>query len=248
MLNSIDPRGPRELDKKKIKAENKQLIEEIASFQRLLFAEDKQSILIVLQGLDAAGKDGAVRSIFSGINPLGSNVFSFKKPTEEEFAHDFLWRIHQQVPRKGMIHIFNRSHYEDILVPSVEGYFSPETIARRYDHINHFEQLLEDSGTRVLKFYLNISKEVQLERLTDRIDNPQKHWKQNDGDWESRKKWDAYMEVYERIFDKCNVVPWHIVPSDRNWVKVNAIAKVLHQTLKEMNLKWPELETMKFKS
>ncbi|MGB1103899.1 MAG: PPK2 family polyphosphate kinase [Crocinitomicaceae bacterium] len=248
MLNSINPLGPRGLDKKKIKEENKRMIEEIANLQRLLFAEDKQSLLIVLQGVDAAGKDGTVLSIFKGINPLGSNVYSFKKPTEEEFAHDFLWRIHQRVPRTGMIHIFNRSHYEDILVPSVEGYYSKERIERRYDHINNFEQLLEDNGTRVLKFYLHISKEEQLERLTERLNNPQKHWKHNDGDWESRKKWDAYMRVYEQIFDKCNVVPWHIVPSDRNWVKVHYIAKVILKTLQEMNLKWPELETKKFKS
>lgn len=223
------------------------MIDEIAELQRVLFAEEQQSVLIILQGVDAAGKDGTVRSIFKGINPLGCQVFGFKKPTEEEFSHDFLWRIHQRVPRKGMIHIFNRSHYEDILVPSVEGFYDKERIERRYDHINHFEQLLEDNGTRVLKFYLHISKEEQLERLTERINNPQKHWKHNDGDWDSRKKWDDYMQVYERIFEKCNVVPWHIVPADRNWMKINAIAKVLLETLKEMQLTWPDLETEKFK-
>lgn len=247
MLSSIDPRGPRGLDKRKTKDENKAMIDEIAELQRVLFAEEQQSVLIILQGVDAAGKDGTVRSIFKGINPLGCQVFGFKKPTEEEFAHDFLWRIHQRVPRKGMIHIFNRSHYEDILVPSVEGFYDKERIERRYDHINHFEQLLEDNGTRVLKFYLHISKEEQLERLTERINNPQKHWKHNDGDWDSRKKWDDYMEVYERIFEKCNTVPWHIVPADRNWIKINAIAKVLLETLKEMQLSWPDLETEKFK-
>jgi PPK2 family polyphosphate:nucleotide phosphotransferase len=247
MLSSIDPKGPRDLDKKETKKENERMIREIAELQRVLFADERQSILIILQGLDAAGKDGTVRSIFKGINPLGCNVYGFKKPTEEEFAHDFLWRVHQRVPRNGMIHIFNRSHYEDILVPSVEGYYSAERIARRYDHINHFEQLLEDSGTRILKFYLHISKEEQLERLTERINNPQKHWKHNDGDWDSRKKWDDYMEVYERIFEKCNQVPWHIVPADRNWVKVNAVAKILLETLKEMQLSWPDLETEKFK-
>jgi len=247
MLSSIDPRGPRGLDKRKTKEENKAMIDEIAELQRVLFAEEQQSVLIILQGVDAAGKDGTVRSIFKGINPLGCQVFGFKKPTEEEFSHDFLWRIHQRVPRKGMIHIFNRSHYEDILVPSVEGFYDKERIERRYDHINHFEQLLEDNGTRVLKFYLHISKEEQLERLTERINNPQKHWKHNDGDWDSRKKWDDYMQVYERIFEKCNVVPWHIVPADRNWMKINAIAKVLLETLKEMQLTWPDLETEKFK-
>jgi len=247
MLNSIDTRGPKDWVKEDVKKENKQLIEEIAALQRVLFAEEKHGLLIILQGVDAAGKDGAVRSIFGGINPLGCNVYAFKKPTEEEFAHDFLWRVHSKVPRTGMIHIFNRSHYEDILVPSVEGYYTKERIAARYDHINNFEKLLADGGTKILKFYLHISKEEQLERLTERIENPEKHWKHNDGDWESRKKWDSYMKVYEDIFQKCNAIPWHIVPSDRNWVKVNTIAKVILKTLKEMDLKWPDLETEKFK-
>ncbi|WP_066757124.1 PPK2 family polyphosphate kinase [Crocinitomix algicola] len=247
MLNGIDPRGPKDLDKKAIKQVNDQLIEEIARLQRLLYAEQKHSVLIVLQGLDAAGKDGAIRSIFSAVNPLGCKVHAFKKPTEEEFGHDFLWRVHKRVPQKGMIHIFNRSHYEDILVPSVEGYFSKETINARFDHINNFERLLEDGGTKILKFYLHISKHEQLERLTERLENPEKHWKHNDGDWESRKKWESYMNVYEEIFKRCNEVPWHIVPSDRNWVKVNYIANVLLDTLKGLNSKWPGLETERFK-
>lgn len=246
MLNSINPRGPRGIDKQKIKAENEELIESITALQRIFFAEEKHSILIILQGLDAAGKDGAIRSIFSAINPLGCNVYGFKKPTEEEFAHDFLWRIHSKMPRKGMIHIFNRSHYEDILVPSVEGYFSKETIDARYDHINNFERLISDNGTKILKFYLHISKDEQLDRLTERLEHPEKHWKHNDGDWESRKKWDDYMNVYEEIFRRCNEVPWHIVPSDRNWLKVNKIASVLLETLKEFDSKWPGLETERF--
>lgn len=248
MLNTIDPKGTKDLVKEELKEENKVLIKEIAALQKILFAEEKHSILIILQGVDAAGKDGTVRTIFSGINPLGCNVYSFKKPTEEEFAHDFLWRVHKIVPRKGMIHIFNRSHYEDILVPTVEGYYTKERIQARYNHINNFERLLIDSGTKILKFYLHISKEEQLERLTERIENPVKHWKHNDGDWESRKKWDNYMKVYEDIFQKCNEVPWHIIPAERNWVKINAISKILLRTMKELNMKWPKLETEKFKS
>lgn len=248
MLNGIDPAGPEGLNKDKTKKENQQLIEEIAAYQRKLYAEQKQSILIILQGIDASGKDGTVRTIFSGINPLGCNVYSFKKPTEEEFAHDFLWRVHQLAPQNGMIHIFNRSHYEDILVPTVEGYLDKKVIEKRYDHINNFERLLADSGTVILKFYLHISKEEQLERLTERIENPEKHWKHNDGDWESRKKWDNYMRVYEEIFRKCNEVPWHIVPANRNWIKINTIAKVLLKTLKKMDPEWPDLDTEKFKN
>ncbi len=247
MLKVINPSGPKELNKDKIKKENKELIKRIAELQRILFAEEKHSILLILQGVDASGKDGTVRSIFAGINPLGCNVYSFKKPTEEEFSHDFLWRVHKITPQKGMIHIFNRSHYEDILVPTVEGYYTKEKIKARYDHINNFERLLTDGGTKILKFYLHISKEEQLERLTERIENPIKHWKHNDGDWDSRKKWDKYMKVYEDIFAKCNEVPWHIVPSNRNWLKVNTIAKVLLKTLEDLNLEWPGLETEKFK-
>ena len=248
MLDRIDPKGNKSLIKEEIKKENKELIAEIAELQKVLYAEQKHGILIILQGVDAAGKDGTVRNIFKGINPLGCNVFSFKKPTEEEFSHDFLWRVHKITPAKGMIHIFNRSHYEDILVPSVEGYYSKERIDARYDHINNFERLLTDSGVVVLKFYLHISKEEQLQRLTERIENPVKFWKHNDGDWDSRKKWDNYMKVYRTIFERCNEVPWHIVPSDRNWVKVNTVAKVLLKALKELDMKWPELETEKFKS
>lgn len=246
MLNQIDTNGAPDLDKDTVKKENKHLIAKIEGLQRKLFAEEKYSLLIILQGLDAAGKDGTVKSILGGVNPLGCNVHSFKKPTEEEFGHDFLWRVHKIVPRKGMIHIFNRSHYEDILVPTVEGYYTKEVIERRYDHINNFEALLSDQGTKMLKFYLHISKEEQLERLTERIDNPEKHWKHNDGDWDSREKWDAYMNVYESIFKKCNQPAWHIIPSDKNWVKVNAIAKIILKTLEALNPKWPELDTEKF--
>jgi PPK2 family polyphosphate:nucleotide phosphotransferase len=247
MLDNIKTKGPDKLNKKETKEENELLIAEIAALQRILFAEEKHSVLLILQGVDASGKDGTVRNIFSGINPLGCQVHSFKKPTDEEFAHDFLWRVHKIVPKKGKIHIFNRSHYEDILVPTVEGYYSKETIKARYDHINNFERLLVDGGTKIIKCYLHVSKEEQLERLTERIENPEKHWKHNDGDWESRKKWDSYRAVYEDVFKKCNEVPWHIIPADRNWVKVNAVAKLLLETLKGLDLKWPELETEKFK-
>ena len=248
MLKKIDPRGSKSLNKKKIKQENEKLIEKIASLQKILFAEEKRSILLILQGLDASGKDGTVRTIFSGINPLGCQVHSFKKPTEEEFAHDFLWRVHKIVPKKGMIHIFNRSHYEDILVPTVEGYYTPKRIKERYTHINNFERLLEDSGTIIIKCYLHISKQEQLERLTERINNPTKHWKHNDGDWESRKKWNSYMQVYETIFDQCNRVPWHIIPADRNWVKINTVSKILLKALEDLDLKCPELSSEKFAS
>ena len=159
-LNKIDPNGSKKLNKEETKAENVKLAAKIIELQKIMRAEQKHSLLIILQGMDASGKDGAVRSVFSGVNPEGVNVKSWKKPTEEEFAHDFLWRIHKHTPAKGMIQVFNRSHYEDILVPSVNGYIDKKTIKKRYDYINNFERMLEDNGTKVLKFYLHISKDM----------------------------------------------------------------------------------------
>ena len=245
-LNKIDPNGSKKLNKEETKAENIKLASKIIELQKIFRAEQKHSLLIILQGMDASGKDGAVRSVFSGVNPEGVNVKSWKKPTEEEFAHDFLWRIHKHTPAKGMIQVFNRSHYEDILVPSVNGYIGKKKIERRYDYINTFEKMLEDNGTKVLKFYLHISKDEQRERLQERLEIPRKFFKHGDGDWKVREQWDSYMSIYENIFDKCNDIPWHIVPSNKNWVKVNHIAKVVYNTMRELNPQWPALETELF--
>lgn len=242
--STIEPRG---WDKETIKAENKDLVAKIDELQRVLYADGSKSLLLILQGVDASGKDGTVKNIFSAVNPLGCRVYGFKKPTEQEYAHDFLWRVHKVVPPKGMIHIFNRSHYEDILVPTVLGLHPKKDIEKRYNQINEFEALLGANGTKIIKCYLHVSKEKQLERLTERIENREKYWKHNDGDWHSRKLWNDYMKTYETIFDKCNKVPWHIIPSDRNWVKVNFISKLIIETLEGMKLKWPDLETEKFK-
>lgn len=242
----MSTRATEHIDKDDVKKENKNLIEQIAEYQKIMYAQEKYSLLIILQGVDAAGKDGTIKRIFKGINPLGCKVKGFKKPTEDEFAHDFLWRVHEHAPAKGMIQIFNRSHYEDILVPSVEGYFTKKIIDERYELINNFEKLLQHNGTTVLKFYLHISKEEQHERLIERIENREKHWKHNDGDWDSRAKWDAYMEVYERIFKECNEVPWHIVPADQNWNKVNIVCKKTIEAFEQMNLAWPELDSDRF--
>lgn len=246
ILNTISTTGPEEWDKDQIKLENKELIDRIAELQKLLYADGSKSILLILQGVDASGKDGTVRKIFSSVNPLGCRVFSFKAPTEEERSHDFLWRIHKVVPGKGMIHIFNRSHYEDILVPSVTGSIPQKEIEKRFEQINQFEELLKANGTHIVKCYLHISKEEQLLRLTERIENPMKFWKHNDGDWQSRKLWDDYMKTYEAIFQKCNKVHWNIIPADRNWVKINYIARELLHVMENMDLKWPGLETETF--
>jgi len=243
MLEKIATTAPSDWNKKDIKKENEDLVEKISELQKLLYADNTRSILLILQGIDAAGKDGTVRTIFEAVNPLGCRVYPFKKPNEREASHDFLWRVHKVTPPKGMIHIFNRSHYEDILVPTVIKSHSEDVIRGRYEHINNFEKMLEANGTKVIKCYLHISKEEQLERLNERIENPEKHWKHNDGDWSSREQWDEYMKVYESIFEKCNDVPWHIIPADSNWVKINHVAKILLKSLEEMDLSWPKLQS-----
>lgn len=233
------------LDKKAIEKENNKMLEQIIDQQKLMQAEGKNSLLIILQGMDAAGKSGAAR-VLAGVNPAGIKVKSFKKPTEEEFAHDFLWRIHPHVPRKGMIQIFDRSHYEDILVPSVMGYIDSKIVDERYNIINNFENLLQTNGTTILKFYLHVSKDTQEERLMERVNNPQKHYKHNDGDWETREHWDKYMDVYENIFKKCNDVPWQIIPSDKNWYKEHLISEAILKAFDKMNMEWPKLESERF--
>jgi PPK2 family polyphosphate:nucleotide phosphotransferase len=235
-----------ELSKKETKEATKQILKQIGELQYLMFAESKHSILVVLQGMDASGKDGLTRGLLQYCNPVGYSVKSFKKPTPEEYAHDFLWRVHKHTPAKGYIQIFIRSHYEDILVPTVEKLFSEEVVEARYEIINQFENILELSGTKVLKFFLNVSPEVQEERLRERIELERKYWKHNDGDWETRKKWDAYMDVYDQILTRCNVVPWQVVPADTNWQKLYYVAKTVLETLERLNPKWPPLKSELF--
>ncbi|MGL4597000.1 MAG: PPK2 family polyphosphate kinase [Bacteroidia bacterium] len=239
-LPNLSTRAPKGLDKEKTKAETQKLVAKIGELQNVLYASQKHSLLVVLQGLDASGKDGLVKTVFFGINPLGCTVKSFKAPTEVERNHDFLWRVHQAAPEKGMIQIFNRSHYEDVLVPRVEKWIDDKTVKNRFQHINNFEQLLNDNGTIVLKFYLHISKAEQKERLFERKTHPEKYWKHHDGDWETRKKWDAYMESYEDIFKYCNAPEWTIVPADQNWYKEYLVAKKIVTTLEALKLSFPK--------
>ena len=234
-------------DKKEIRKKTKTILKEIGELQYKMYAEQKYSLLIVFQGLDASGKDGLTRGLLQHCNPIGIKIKSFKKPTPEEFAHDFLWRVHKEVPAKGDIQIFIRSHYEDILVPSVEGYYTKEIIAKRYGLINDFEKLLAHNNTRILKFFLNVSLEAQKERLEERIELEEKHWKHKDGDWETRKKFKAYSEVYERILNECNQIPWHVVPADKNWQKLYFVAKEVLEVLKSLDSQWPPLDSQLFK-
>jgi PPK2 family polyphosphate:nucleotide phosphotransferase len=241
------PTFNKEWDKEKIKAKTEKILERIGELQNKMYAENKHSLLIVLQGMDASGKDGVTKGLLKYCNPVGLSTFSFKKPTEEEYAHDFLWRVYKEVPRKGWTKVFIRSHYEDILVPTVGKYIPPEVIARRYDIINEFEQVLEQNNTKVLKFFLHVSKEAQNVRLMERIELKEKHWKHKDGDWETREKFADYMAVYEKIINTCNEVPWHIVPADKNWQKLYAVGIEMLRALEMMDIKWPELVTEKFK-
>lgn len=183
--------------------------------------------------------------MFYGVNPLGIRVYPYGKPTDEEYHHDFLWRLHADAPKKGMISIFNRSQYEDILVPTVEGYIDKKTINKRYQHINNFEELLTDEGTVVLKFFLHMSKDVQRERLDERMNDRKKNWKYHQSDEETRKKWDDYMKVYEEIFKRTDTeyAPWNIIPTDDKWYKVYLVAKVIRDALKDLDLRWPDLIT-----
>jgi PPK2 family polyphosphate:nucleotide phosphotransferase len=234
------------LDKDSVEHETKKLTQAIGDLQYKMYAEKKHSILLVLQGLDAAGKDGLVRDLLEYCNPVGLSVYSFKKPTPEEYSHDFLWRVHKQTPAKGILQVFIRSHYEDILVPTVEGFIPADIIEQRYDQINMFEKLLGNNGTTILKFLMAVSEEQQEERLRERITNPEKHWKHNDGDWDTLKKRDQYLKVYNNIFERCNFIPWYVIPSDKNWQKTYVAAQILYKTLVDMDLQWPPLESELF--
>ncbi len=247
-LSKIDTAPPKWVTEEQIKVETKRLHKKMIELHQLMSAQGKHSLLIILQGMDAAGKDGTIKKIFSGVNPLWCGVNSYKRPTPEEAAHDFLRRVHPHVPGKGMIQIFNRSHYEDVLVPKVEWYISKTQLEERYEDIKNFETLLTNNDTMILKFYLHISRDVQKERLEERLNNPHKFYKHKDGDRESRKKWDDYMEAYEDVFEHTNTrnAPWHIIPADENRWKVYQIITIIVEKMKEMKLKWPELETEKF--
>jgi PPK2 family polyphosphate:nucleotide phosphotransferase len=242
------PTFNKEWDKDKTIKKTKKMLKRIGELQHKMYAQNKYSLLIILQGTDASGKDGLTKGLLKYCNPIGLEVDSFKKPSEEEYAHDFLWRIHKLAPRKGITHVFIRSHYEDILVPSVGKYISPEIIDKRYELINDFERTIEHNDTKVLKFFLNVSKEAQKERLMERIELKEKHWKHKDGDWDTREKYDEYLAVYEKIINTCNTIPWYIVPSDKNWQKLYAVSEVVLKTLEDLDLKWPELVTEKFKT
>lgn len=241
-LSKISTRAPEDLKKDKIKEETEKMIKELDELQYLLYAESKHAILVVLQGPDAGGKDGAIRKVFGSLNPQGVRVQSYKVPTAEELSHDFLWRIHRHAPAKGYIQIFNRSHYEDVLVTRVHGLIDEETAKKRFRAINDFEKLLkEHNSTQVLKFFLHISPDEQKERLQERLEDPRKKWKYNANDHVEAARRDEYRKAYEDVFTHCNDIPWTIVPADQNWYKEYIIAKQMVETLRSLDMKYPDL-------
>ena len=239
-LSKIDTDKDGGMKKEEGEAKIAKLLPELYDLQEMMFAAGQNALLIVLQGLDTSGKEGAIGCLSRGINAHGVKVAPFKQPTEQEMAHDFLWRIHAQTPAKGMITIFNRSHYEDVLVVRVHKLVPEDQWKARYDQIKHFEKLLTDSDTIVLKFFLHISKEEQKERLLDREKDPDKAWKLNVGDWKERKHWDEYVEAYEDALAKTSTdnAPWHIIPADHKWYRNLIILETVIDALKPYKDDW----------
>jgi PPK2 family polyphosphate:nucleotide phosphotransferase len=231
---------PENSSKEETQEQTPKLLERLKDLQSKLYAQQKYSLLIVLQGMDTSGKDSAVKNVFSGINPTGCNVKAFKVPTEEEQKHDFLWRIHKEMPERGMIQIFNRSHYEDILAGTVLKLAPKEVLEQRYEMINNFEHLLVENNTIVMKFYLHVTQEEQLERLEERKTDPYKQWKYQEGDVQQIADHDKYLAVYEQILERCSKpVPWHIVPADKKWYKNFYILKAIVEGLEKYDINYP---------
>ena len=241
-LKDYDPDYTGNKDKDSARKETQKLEGKLAELQEKLYAQGSQSLLIVLQAMDAGGKDSTIKKVFNSVNPQGVRVASFKAPTANDLGHDFLWRIHPQTPLDGYIGIFNRSHYEDVLIVRVNELVPRDVWEQRYDHINHFERLVADGGTRILKFYLHISKDEQKERFQERLDRPDKWWKFAVGDLETRKKWDDYMEAYEAVLTRCNTeyAPWYIVPANHKWYRDLVITQAIVETLEDMKVDYPQ--------
>jgi PPK2 family polyphosphate:nucleotide phosphotransferase len=245
-LSEFDPNDKSAFigDKPKGDQELIRLTQRLDAFQELLYAERKHKILIVLQGMDTSGKDGVISHVFEGVNPQGVRVASFKQPSLEEQAHDYLWRIHQQTPESGVIVIFNRSHYEDVLVVRVHALVPENVWKKRYDQINAFEKMLSEEGTLILKFYLNIDRDTQKKRLQELLDDETKHWKFSSADLKERQLWDDYMLAYEELLSKTSTdyAPWYIVPSNHNWYRHLVVTTVIDKTLAGLNMAYPPAE------
>ena len=246
-VNQLDPADQGlwvEGCKAEYKALMKEKLKELEELQTQLYAESKHKVLVVMQAMDAGGKDGCVKRVFSSMDPKGVHVSPFKKPSAKELSHDYLWRIHKQAPAEGMVSVFNRSHYEDIIAVRVKNIFPKDVWEKRYDHIVNFEQMLADEGTKIVKVFLNISKEEQRERLQDRLDNQDKWWKFNPGDLDDRAMWDDFMEAYGDLFSRTSTddAPWHVVPANRKWYRNLVVAQIIINALKDLNMEYPKVD------
>lgn len=245
-LSFISTDAPEGMDKRETIEKTKELVDRIGYLHRVLTAERKHALLVVFQGMDASGKDSVVKNVFKECSHIGLNAHSFKKPTDEEFAHDFLWRIHKLAPQKGNVQIFVRSHYEDVLIQRVHGWISEEHAQKRIESINALETLLQyDNNTTTLKFYMHVSKKEQQKQLEERINDPEKHWKHNDNDWQEAEHWDDYMRCYEDVFNR-STIAWHICPCDQRWYRDYFVAKRVVEALEAMNMKLPPLVSERF--
>ncbi len=241
-LDKIETRAPSSLEQQKTKDKIQSILAELNELQNLLYAESKHAVLVVIQGMDASGKDGLIRHVFGNLNPQGVMVQSFKVPTPEELSHDFLWRIHNHAPAKGMIQIFNRSHYEDILITRVHKLIDDDIAKQRMKAINDFEEMLAANSTLIFKFYLHVSPEKQHERLEQRIHDKTKQWKYNENDFIEARLSKDYRNAYEDCFEHCNEIPWTIVPADQNWYKEFVVTDALYKAFKSLKMEYPELK------
>ena len=240
-LSDLDPSDDQGMDEETADVLFERNTKELDELQERLYAEAKQSLLIVLQAMDAGGKDSTIRKVTRELNPQGVRVWSFKKPSLEERDHDFLWRVHAHVPRKGIITLFNRSHYEDVLIVRVHHLAPAKLIEQRYEHINDFERMLHDHGTRIVKIMLHISKAYQAERLRRRLERSDKHWKFNPADLDERAMWDDYMAAFERLLNNCSTpwAPWYVIPAETRWFRDLLVSQILVDTLTEMDPQYP---------
>jgi len=244
-LSEIDPDDTPLADKKsEAKKESEKLVDRLRELQELLFAERRRKVLVVLQGMDTSGKDGTVRHVMSGFNPAGVRVVSFRKPSPDELAHDYLWRVHAQTPSAGEVAVFNRSHYEDVLVVRVHELVPEKQWRERYQQINDFERMLVENDTIVLKFFLHISADEQRKRLQERIDDPTKRWKFQHGDLDERKLWKDYMKAYEDAIEKTSTAwaPWYVVPANAKWYRNYVVARTIAETLDSLDMSYPKID------
>lgn len=232
------------LQKGDAKSIQKDLNKRLEVLQEHLYAKGEEKLLVVLQATDTGGKDGTIRAVFDRTNPQGVHVVSFKKPTEKELSHDYLWRVHKNTPATGHITVFNRSHYEDVLVVRVHNYVPEEVWRKRYEHIRNFEQLLADEGTTIVKLFLHISNDEQRERLQDRIDRPDKNWKFSFGDLAERERWDDYQEAFRTMLEETSTddAPWYVIPADRKWFRNRLVSEIIVSTLRSLEMAWPDPE------